>query len=129
MKIVRHHANSRFDWLISGHQSVNPSREAISILSGKYKRFTFVHPVGLVLTVCVQISPFGDTIEFFVFNRAYCINNSGSVYLSVSVFTFEHGISESNKDLKFECRSVNDLKHNRTQWALVKQAYCSLYTI
>ena len=35
----------RFDWLISGHQSVNPLREAISVLSGKYKRFTFVHPV------------------------------------------------------------------------------------
>ena len=57
LKIVRHHANGRFDWLISGHQSVNPSREAISIiyihnniyniyiLSGKYERFTFVHPV------------------------------------------------------------------------------------
>ena len=39
MKVVRHHANGRFDWLISGHHSVNPSREAISILSGKYKRF------------------------------------------------------------------------------------------
>ena len=47
MKIVRHHANGRFDWWISGHQSVNPSREAISILSGKYKRFTFVYPVSL----------------------------------------------------------------------------------
>ena len=46
MKIMRHHANGRFDWLISGHQSVNPSREAISILSGKYKGFTFLHPVN-----------------------------------------------------------------------------------
>ena len=45
MKIVHHYANSCFEWLISGHQSVNPSREAISILSGKHKRFTFVHPV------------------------------------------------------------------------------------
>ena len=46
MKIVHHHANGRFDWLISGHQSINPSREVISILfSGKYKRFTFVHPL------------------------------------------------------------------------------------
>ena len=27
------------------HCSVNPSREAIFILSGKYKRFMFVHPV------------------------------------------------------------------------------------
>ena len=44
-KIVHHHANSHFDWLISEHQSVKLSREAISILSGKYKRFTtFVHP-------------------------------------------------------------------------------------
>ena len=47
MKIVYHHANGRFDWLLSGHQSVNPSREPVSILSGKYKRFTFVHPVPL----------------------------------------------------------------------------------
>ena len=46
MKIVHHYADSCFDWLTSGDQSVNPSREAISILSGKYKRFTFVHPVG-----------------------------------------------------------------------------------
>ena len=45
MKMVHHHANGRFDWLISGHQSVNPSREPISVLSVKYERFTFVHPV------------------------------------------------------------------------------------
>ena len=49
MKIVHHYANSCFDWLISGQQSVNPSREVISILSGKYRRFTFVHPVTLKL--------------------------------------------------------------------------------
>ena len=36
LKFVHHHANGCFDWLISGHQSVNPSKEAISILSGKY---------------------------------------------------------------------------------------------
>ena len=46
MKIVHHHADGRFDWLISEHQSVNPLREAISILSVKYKRFMFVHPVA-----------------------------------------------------------------------------------
>ena len=45
MKIVHHHANGRFDWLIFEYQNINPSKEAISILSGKYKRFTFVHPV------------------------------------------------------------------------------------
>ena len=44
IKIV--HRYGHFDWLISGHQSVNSSREATSIMSGKYKRFTFVHPVG-----------------------------------------------------------------------------------
>ena len=37
MKIVHYHANDRFDWLIFEHQSVNPSREAISVLSGKYE--------------------------------------------------------------------------------------------
>ena len=45
VKIVHHQANGRRDSLASEHQSVDPSREAISILSGKYKRFTFVHPV------------------------------------------------------------------------------------
>ena len=45
MKIVHHHANGRFDWLISEHQSVNAWKEAIFVLSGKYERFTFVHPV------------------------------------------------------------------------------------
>ena len=43
MKIVHHYASGRLDWLISGHQSVNRSREAIFILFGKYKRFRFVH--------------------------------------------------------------------------------------
>ena len=48
MKIMHHHANDCFDWLISGHQNVNPSREAISILSGKYKRiYVCPHPVSL----------------------------------------------------------------------------------
>ena len=37
MKIGHHHANSRFDWLTYGHQSVNPSIEAISRLSGNTK--------------------------------------------------------------------------------------------
>ena len=45
MKIVHHYVNGRFDWLISGQQSVNPSRESISILYGKYERFSLVHPV------------------------------------------------------------------------------------
>ena len=47
MKIMHHHANGCFDWLISGQQGGNPSREAISILSGKYKSFTLVHPVHI----------------------------------------------------------------------------------
>ena len=45
MNIVDHHANGRFDWIISEHQSVSPSRETIFILSGICKRFTFVYPV------------------------------------------------------------------------------------
>ena len=36
---MHHHANGRFDWLISEHRSVNSLREATSVLSGKYKRF------------------------------------------------------------------------------------------
>ena len=50
--IVHHYANSCFDRFISVQQIVNPSREAISILSEKYKRFTFVHPL-LALTILV----------------------------------------------------------------------------
>ena len=45
MLIVYHHANGHSDLLTSEHQRVNPWREPISILSRKYKRFTFVHPV------------------------------------------------------------------------------------
>ena len=44
MKIVHYYANNCFDWLIFGQQSDNHLREATSILSEKYKRFTFVHP-------------------------------------------------------------------------------------
>ena len=35
MKILHPYDKDRFDWLISGYQRVNPSREAISSLSGK----------------------------------------------------------------------------------------------
>ena len=45
MTIVHHYASDCFDWLISGNQSVDPSREATSILCSKNKRFTFVRPV------------------------------------------------------------------------------------
>ena len=45
VKTMHHHANGRFDWLISEHQSIEPSKEAISILSRKYKRSMFVRPV------------------------------------------------------------------------------------
>ena len=45
IKIVHHYVNSCADWLISGQKRVNPLRESISVLSGKYKRFTCVHPV------------------------------------------------------------------------------------
>ena len=41
MKIVHYYVNTCFDWLIFGQQSDNLLREAISILSGKYKRFRF----------------------------------------------------------------------------------------
>ena len=50
MKILDHHANGGLDWAISGHHSVNASREAISILYSRYKRFTFVHPVRFHLS-------------------------------------------------------------------------------
>ena len=37
MKIVHHHANGCFDWLISGQQIGNRFREALSIISGNTK--------------------------------------------------------------------------------------------
>ena len=60
MKIVHYFVSGCFDWLISGQQSDNPLREAISILSGKYKRFTFVHPViiGLIFFGMPREIPF-----------------------------------------------------------------------
>ena len=61
MKIVRHYANGSFDWLLSGHQSVNPLREAISILSGKYKRFTFVRPVPLYELLTIKKGSYHQT--------------------------------------------------------------------
>ena len=36
--LVHHDANSRFDWLISGHQNDNPLKEVISMLSGKKQK-------------------------------------------------------------------------------------------
>ena len=51
IQIVYRHANGRLDWLISEHKGVNHSIEAISILSGKYKRFTSVHSVNTELSL------------------------------------------------------------------------------
>ena len=48
-----------------------------------------------------------------------------SVSVLSVIFAFENGIPESSKDSKFECRSVNDFRHIRTQWAAVKQANVS----
>ena len=59
MKIVHHHANGCFDWLVSGQQSVNPSREVNSILSGKYKRFT-LSILWLSGSIYIQISTKGN---------------------------------------------------------------------
>ena len=56
VKIVHHLANGRFDWLISGHQRVNPLREAISMLSGKYKRLTFVHPESQLWIISYRLT-------------------------------------------------------------------------
>ena len=55
MKIVHHHVNGRFDGLISEHQSGDPSRDVIPILSRKYKGFTLVHPV-LPMDKVIQFS-------------------------------------------------------------------------
>ena len=64
MKIVHHHADGNFDWLISEHQSVNPSREAISVLSEKYKSSTFVHPVKTGKISKGALQSFSSTLYF-----------------------------------------------------------------
>ena len=68
---MRHHANGSFDWLISGQQSVNLSREAIPILSGKYKRFTFVHPGGILM-----ISPLMVSSKLVKVSQKRCLRSS-----------------------------------------------------
>ena len=62
MEIVHHYVNRCFDWLISGQQSVNPWREAISILSGKYIRFSSVHPVVPILDNLFELCQFMQTV-------------------------------------------------------------------
>ena len=45
MKIVHHYGSGYFDKLISWQLSVNPSKEEISTVLAKYKRFVFLRPV------------------------------------------------------------------------------------
>ena len=54
LEIVYHYANGCYAWLISGQKSGIPYSEAISILCGKYKRFTFVHPVYILKELTQQ---------------------------------------------------------------------------
>ena len=77
MTIVYHHANGRFDWLISGQQSVNPSRDAISILSGIYKGVTFIHPVAQ------------STIAKKYLNNIFKLKNNYSEFESWGTFPFK----------------------------------------
>ena len=59
--------NGHFDWSISEHQSVNPSQEVISILSGKYKILTF-------FILCLQ-SSFKSELDFTLY---FIIPRTGS---------------------------------------------------
>ena len=63
MKIVHFYANGCFDWLISGQQSVNKSREAISAVFRKYERFTFVHSVSTNKVAAAEEVPFLVPLE------------------------------------------------------------------
>ena len=62
---MHHHTNGSIDLLVSGQQGVNPSREAISILSGKYKRFMFVHPVIIMWKGHLIFEEISQIIEMF----------------------------------------------------------------
>ena len=54
--------NGRFDWLISDHQNVNPSTEAILILSGKIQR----------IYVCPSYDRF--SVSIFKFRILFIVN-------------------------------------------------------
>ena len=70
MKIVHHYTNGCFDWLISEQRRVNPSREAISVLSGKHKWFTFVHSVGDEVGIYTFLSTWsGDSVNINCFAK------------------------------------------------------------
>ena len=49
MKIVHHNTSGHFCWLISEHQSVNPSREPMSVPPGKYKSFMLTNRIDMKL--------------------------------------------------------------------------------
>ena len=55
MEIVHHHDDGCFDWLISGQQSVNTSREAISILSGEIQKIYVCQSCGTRIEIHASI--------------------------------------------------------------------------
>ena len=79
MKIVHHYAISYSDWLISEHQSIKTSRVVISILSGKYKRFTFVNPVTH------PTLPYNDLTIQMISDNKYNVKLLNSILAHVNV--------------------------------------------
>ena len=55
LDFMTENSNGCFDWLISEYQSVNPWRKAISVLSGRYKRFTYVHAVITAMNISIGL--------------------------------------------------------------------------
>ena len=100
MKIVHYYANGCVDWLISGQQSDNPWREAISILSGKYERFTFVYPVdqvliGIILFLMKAIFASEKTIAYPISKLTF--HNDGGCFkcLLSTRISFRHDNTEN----------------------------------
>ena len=96
MTIVHHHANGRFDWLISEHQSVSPSREAIFVLSGKYKRSMFVlNYLGLNRFGGLKKS-YVMTVLTVLLNRVYRVSQKSTLlgYQVIEAFCGTKGLYE-----------------------------------
>ena len=73
MKIGIPHASSRFAWIVSGHQGVDPLRKVISILNGKLKGF--VHPAYFKVFVNCQLIVYISADKYFESMKA-CSDHS-----------------------------------------------------
>ena len=68
MKIVHHYVSGRFDWLIFGQQSVNPSRESILYCMANTKDFRLSI---LWLKAILKIATRSSTMRSIIVNNHF----------------------------------------------------------